>query len=286
MEHAAFPHRPGNEPVPGEAPVTLSERPLDDAFVVSVLDRREGGCRRATVLGSTDEAQRLVEALIAAGCDSTTVSVFQGREVGMQVSLRPIVRIDAEPEDGCAVWNVPLPMTAPSTVVESPDEPSGAPERAGPNAFGSMPTTDSGGVQVVSATSTTGGWGIHIRADRLAWVCLWTVSIVVLAASLLTALSRPAPRAFVPGAPQSEAQGISGEGIVLDSAAAPLQDEREATPECAQGEADACNCADFGTQAAAQAFYERVPAADGHIVDTDGNGLFCEWLPAGVPGPE
>jgi hypothetical protein len=47
------------------------------------------------------------------------------------------------------------------------------------------------------------------------------------------------------------------------------------------GGIDDCTCADFETQPVAQAFYEEHPPGPGQIVDPDGNGVMCEWLPKG-----
>jgi hypothetical protein len=52
-------------------------------------------------------------------------------------------------------------------------------------------------------------------------------------------------------------------------------------PECAAGGVNECTCADFASQPVAQAFYEVHPPGPGHIVDPDGNGRMCEWLPGG-----
>src|SRR2546425_207045 len=149
---------------------------MEDRVVVSVIDRDERDRRRATVLEDTAAAQRLVEALIVAGCDERDVSVFRGREVGMQVVHQVRVHLGFNGGAG-ASWSAPEVPADPTAWVEP------------------------GGGRTVAAAPTTGGWGIHIRADRFVWMCLWAVSIVVLVASLLTSLSRPAPREFVPGTP-------------------------------------------------------------------------------------
>jgi len=266
MEQVTLPYSPRTEPGADDSLEYLSNSPVEDRVVVAVIDRDEGDCRRATVIEGVDEAQRLIEALIAAGCDERDVSVFRTREMQVQVTYNATIRLsrDASAND---VQHLPQPLDAPTVAADSSE----------PQAIAPLAT---------AGPVTTGGWGLHLRADRLVWMCLWTVSIVVLAASLLTTFSRPAPREFVPGAPSSDARGLSPEGAALDSSSAPATDQASVVPECARAGQDNCQCSDFGAQADAQAFYERFPAADGHIVDTDGDGVFCEWLatPAAPPG--
>jgi len=265
MEQVKFPYSPGSEPGAGDSLEHLSKSPLEDRVVVSVIDRDEGDRRRATVIEGMDEALRLVEALIAAGCDERDVSVFRTREMQVQVAYSATISL-GRADSANDAQNLPQPLDAPTVAVDSSEPQAIAP-----------PAT--------ASPVTTGGWGIHLRADRLVWMGLWTVSVVVLAASLLTTFSRPAPREFVPGAPFSDAHGLAPEEAALDSSSSPATDA-SVVPECARAGQDDCQCSDFGTQADAQAFYERFPAADGHIVDTDGDGVFCEWLatPAAPPG--
>jgi hypothetical protein len=212
-----------------------------------------------------DEAQRLVEALITAGCDERDVSVFRTREMQVQVAYSATIRLGRD-DSANDFQRVSEPVEIPSIPIDSSEQAIAPVATAGP--------------------ATTGGWGLHLRADRFVWMCLWAVSIVVLAASLVTTFSRPAPREFVPGAPTSDAQGLAPDGAALDSSSSPATDQTSVVPECALAGQDNCQCSDFGTQADAQVFYERYPAANGHIVDTDGDGVFCEWLatPAAPPG--
>jgi hypothetical protein len=262
MEQVTFPYNPGSEPVAGGSLDGRGESPTKDRVVVSVIDRDEGDRRRAAVLETMDEAQRLIEALITAGCDQRDVHVFRTHEVEMQVMYRATVHLgrDSSAEE---VWSEPQPV----------DVPAAATEPSEPQAIAPLDP---------AIPVTAGGWGIHIRADRLVWMCLWTVSVVVLAASLLTTFSRPAPREFTPGAPSSE--GASPETEVLDSLSSPVMQQGSGVPECARAGQDNCRCSDFDTQPDAQGFYGRFPSADGHIVDPDGDGVFCEWL-VGTTGP-
>jgi len=263
---------------------------MEDKIVVSVTDRDENNCRRATVLDDADGAARLVEGLIAAGCDASDISVFRSCEVELEVAYSARVSIRGEAAYGEESWFVP-PAVGPAPEMEPFELP-----------LATTPVYAEPVVSEASATSSLreefrgladssppvrGGWGFQLRADRVVWLGIWTVSVAILLVAVLTTFSRPAPREFIPGAPTSDAQGLAPQNdtTALDSAASPLIDEGLGVPECAQGGQANCHCGDFASQADAQAYYERFPPAEGNVVDTEGDGVFCEWLPTATTFP-
>ncbi|HEU4759134.1 MAG TPA: excalibur calcium-binding domain-containing protein [Dehalococcoidia bacterium] len=152
------------------------------------------------------------------------------------------------------------------------------------------------------------------RVERVAWGLVWAVSVVVIVTHLLMTFSQPGSRQTVTEAQLSlDAPAQDGDA---DTAAAwsdlgvmtqwqnavearnapppasavplptatptpqpsPTPTPAPEPPPCAtQGDRD-CNCADFATQAEAQAFYERFLPADPHGLDTDRDGTACEKL--------
>src|SRR5437867_12617019 len=63
------------------------------SVIVSIVARENGGSRRATLLDNTDSAQRLVEALIEAGCDTARVQAYSSREVRVGIEFNPTVAL-------------------------------------------------------------------------------------------------------------------------------------------------------------------------------------------------
>jgi hypothetical protein len=62
------------------------------------------------------------------------------------------------------------------------------------------------------------------------------------------------------------------------SESSPLAPQISPLRSCAsEGDLD-CNCADFTTQAEAQAFFEEFLPADPHSMDVDKDGIACEWM--------
>ncbi len=153
------------------------------------------------------------------------------------------------------------------------------------------------------------------RVDRVAWGGVWALSVLVIAAYLLTSFSQAGPRQFTPAVgslsldtPEAGTADLGGElremagrtearpqvaEAARDPAAgapaaaptptpapspSPTPSPTPELPACAlQGDRD-CNCADFATQAEAQTFYERFPPGDPHRMDIDLDGIACEKL--------
>lgn len=250
--------------------------PIPGRVIVSVAGGDEAEPHRATIIESTQAAQRLIEALIAAGCEAKDIDAFCGHEVKVEVALTPTVSLVDQDGSTLAAHLPPLPAPP----VAGPRESVAAPalfqlEPAPP--LGNTPAIERDYIEGAPAPR------YRLRMDRLIWACLWTASIVVLIASLLASTSRSEPREFVPGAPSSRALAPTPEADTLNSSVAPAPALDSHLPQCAQNSPNACHCSDFTTQAEAQAFYSRFPPGRGNIVDTNGDGVFCKWLPAATP---
>ncbi len=262
-------------------PQTQSQEMVGEKVIVSVIDHGDESCRRASILDDDDGAVRLVEALISAGCDPQDISVFRGQNLEVEIALRPAV----------VLHGPGVPPAAPTAAQVTADRidalPAGQPQGDEMPAPAQSAPVDHDEIvrpeTTVTGSPAVGDRRIHLRVDRIVWLALWTVSMIVLAASLLASFSHPAPKQFVPRAPSSDARSISDESAVLGSALSPADEGLTVQPLCARGGQDNCRCGDFGTQREAQAFYEQHSPAPGHIVDTDGDGIFCEWLPPPAP---
>ncbi len=244
--------------------------------VIVAVGGEKGAPSRATIVDSPPSAERLVEALIKAGCPGDAVGVFSCDEVSLEVSYKATARIQGTSMGHSfpfhAIESEVVVVMAEDAAYAQPTELELAPALVVHEVAG-------GGTDVPPA-----GPALHlrIRADRVVWASLWTLSVLILGASLLISLSKPAPREFTPVAPSSEAHGSIGPSKVLDSAAAP-NDVAAGVAECRLGSGE-CRCADFGSQAEAQAYYARLPGDAGHNVDPDGDEVFCEWLLGSTSG--
>jgi hypothetical protein len=132
----------------------------------------------------------------------------------------------------------------------------------------------------------------ELRLDRMIWVALWIGSLLVLGISAIASMSNGSAREVVIEAPIQFQDELLPQAPVAsppvssplnrdtdDESTAPVVGGASKLPDCAAGGVDHCRCADFKTQPEAQQFFEAHPPGPGHIVDPDGNGLMCEWLP-------
>ena len=69
-------------------------------ILVLVTDRDDSKHGEITVLDDPRKAERLVETLIEAGFERERVRIFNGAEMDIQVSHRPVVSLLGEPEPG------------------------------------------------------------------------------------------------------------------------------------------------------------------------------------------
>jgi len=205
-------------------------------------------------------AERIVAALIEAGVEEDAVSALRARELPLRVTYRWVVELIDEREEASKI----------------PGELGPAAERVR-----GLLTQAARFLEEVTPDSP-----FQLRMDRLVWLGLWAGSLLILAMSLLTSLSRGAAREFVVEAPSSSFEaGLEVPDAVLDSSAAPEQqpDVSPELPACVTGEFNDCRCGDFATQAEAQTFFQSFPPGPGHNVDPDGDGAMCEWLPVSTP---
>jgi len=101
----------------------------------------------------------------------------------------------------------------------------------------------------------------------------------VLLAVLLVACSAPPPTPTVVPKPPTRAPISAPTPTAPARPTAPTKPPAKAAGD--EATADVYNCADFPSQAAAQAFLRRFPA-DPSKLDTDRNGIACEANPAPV----
>ena len=69
-------------------------------ILVLVTDRDDSKHGEITVLDDPRKAERLVETLIEAGFERERVRIFNGAEMDIQVSHRPVVSLLGDPEPG------------------------------------------------------------------------------------------------------------------------------------------------------------------------------------------
>jgi len=236
-------------------------------ILIVVKDEGEKSRGQGSLIGDVQRAKRVVEALVEAGVEPEAVSALRAREVPLKVSYR---------------WDVEL------------SEKGDAAARA---TRGARRRTDPGGGALLARViefleDATPQKPFQLRLDRVAWLSLWAISLLILGVSVLASLSKGSAREFIIDAPPASYEGSeshAGEGSVLKSPAAedtsPVAGEAAEIPQCAQGPLEDCQCQDFETQGEAQAFFEVHPPGPGHSVDPDGDGVLCEWVPVSTPPP-
>ena len=247
-----------------------AETDTGTSVIVSIVARENGGSRRATLLDNTDSAQRLVEALIEAGCDTARVQAYSSREVRVGIEFNPTVALYDNDGGVIAAALAEVATPPPNTATGVPIEPA-------------RPPVEPEAQPVESSPATAPAPNFHVRADRIVFACLWAASLIVLLASLAVSLSRSGPREFVPTEPVSGTALPSPQTRALDQSLSPVPGTNGGLPACFAGGVNDCHCADFSTQEDAQRFFSRHPPGAGHVVDTDGDGVVCEWLPATTP---
>jgi len=231
----------------------------DERILVAVRDEGEESLGQGTLIDSVVKAERIVAALIEAGVEPYAVSALRAREIPLRVSYR---------------WTVEL--------VDG-----GAAHEGAPHA--SSRAKERGGLRTKAAQlleDVTPYRPFQLRLDRAVWLGLWAASLLVLAMSLLTSLSRGAAREFVVEIPPPFEGGVPTPGVpqslVPDTEQiSPVVAGATRVPPCVAGGFNDCQCQDFATQSEAQAFYEANPPEPGHNVDPNGDGVVCEWLPKG-----
>ena len=249
----------------------------DECILVAVRDEGDESRGQASLIANIGRAERIVAALVEAGVEPENVSALRAREIPLKVSYHWDVEISGE------------------DTAESPRPRPARQSRA------AQPQTV--GARTVHARSDGGigflkyGWELlkeatpqhpfQLRFDRLVWLSLWAVSLLILGVSLVSSLSKGTAREFVI-APSSleEESSPSAEvaaGAVSDDA--PVVGEASRVPPCIAGGINTCQCQDFATQGEAQAFFEAYPAGPGHIIDPDVDGVLCEWLPVTTSPP-
>jgi hypothetical protein len=222
-------------------------------IIVAVKDAGELSSAQGTIIDDRGRATRLVESLVEHGVEAEAVSALEAHEVPFKVSYRwQVELVDAsEPVNESSKRSESLPRLSDLLRVAFPARP------------------------------------FELRLDRLIWTGLWVASLFVLGVSLVASMSSGAAREVVIEFPE-QFQGSSQSQVPVESPLnqspseqSPVVGGAAALPECIQGGIDDCQCADFKTQPEAQQFYEAHPPGPGHIVDPEGNGVMCEWLPKG-----
>jgi len=229
-----------------------------ERIIVAVKDVGEESLGQASLVDDRARAARIVESLVEHGVEPEAVRALEARELPFKVSYR---------------WTVEL--------AEKGDLATGR---------GTVSRLLGRGLRLVRAIAPERPF--ELRLDRMVWVGLWVASLLVLGISVIASMSNGSAREVVIEAPaQYQDEFLPQAPVPSPPVASPLN--READPEgaspvvggasqlpqCAAGGIDDCRCADFKTQPEAQQFYETHPPGPGHVVDPDGNGVMCEWLP-------
>jgi hypothetical protein len=237
----------------------------DERIIVAVTDVGKDDRGQASMIDDRGRAERIIESLIKHGVEPEAVSALSAKEVPLDVSYRWVVElVDKEPRRAHA-----------SALV--------AAFRHAGRALG-------GAIRI--AHDLAPARPFELRLDRLVWVGLWVGSLLVLGVSLLASMSNGAAREVIVEVPaEIEERPVVSPTLAPPATASPFSRAVESAsptpaiggaarePECAAGGLNECTCADFGTQPVAQAFYEVHPPGPGQVVDPDGNGKVCEWLP-------
>jgi len=226
----------------------------EEHILVAVRDEGQERRGQGSLIDDRRRAERIVAALIEAGVEEQAVSALRARELPLRVTYRWVVELVDERDE------------APKA--------SGEPGPAAEWTRGLL-TKAARFLEEVTPDSP-----FQLRMDRVVWLGLWAGSLLILAMSLMTSLSRGAAREFVVEAPSTSFE-FGAEGEAMPAAVAGVTQ----LPECMGGVFNNCRCGDFATQLEAQTFFESYPAGPGHNVDPDGDGTVCEWLPPSTPSP-
>lgn len=248
----------------------------DECILVAVRDEGDESRGQASLIANIGRAERIVAALVEAGVEPQAVSALRAREIPLKVSY---------------CWDV-----------EISDEDTAESHRSRPARQSRTAQPQSVGARTVQARNDGGGgllrqgWELlkevapqhpfQLRFDRLVWLSLWAVSLLLLGISLVSSLSQGTAREFViaPSSFEGESSPAAVEaGTGSDDA--PVVGEASRVPPCIAGGINACQCQDFATQGEAQVFFEVNPAGPGHVIDPDVDGVLCEWLPVSTPPP-
>ncbi len=76
---------------------------MQTKVIILVTDRGDDRHGEISVVDDLEKAERLIEAVIQAGFEQERIRVFTGSELGLRVSLRPVVTLassDEAPEGG------------------------------------------------------------------------------------------------------------------------------------------------------------------------------------------
>jgi hypothetical protein len=232
-----------------------------ERILVAVRDVGQEDRGQGSLIDSIERAERIVAALVEAGVEPEAVAALRARELPLKVSYRWDVEI-FDKEDA-------RPRGRP-TAPQANEDARGGPLK--------------GAIELLREVTPESPF--ELRLDRVVWVGLWAVSLLILGLSIITSLSRGAAREFVVEVPPTSFEGeFRGPNSTAGAEVSPVVDDVFRVPECAAGGLSDCQCQDFATQGEAQAFFETYPPRPGHVIDPDGDGVVCEWLPVGTPLP-
>lgn len=249
-----------------EGPTNQSAR---EHILVAVRDEGEGKGAQGSLIDDFERAKRVVEALVEAGVEPEAVSAMKARELPLRVSYR---------------WDVELSEKAGASV-RSSEHAGGGSDLRGATLLARL---------IEFLEEATPQRPFQLRLDRVAWLGLWALSLLVLGISILASMSKGSAREFIIDSPPSSyerSQTGLEEGALLASPSpaanetSPVVGEAAETPQCGPRGLDDCQCRDFETQGEAQAFFEAHPPGPGHNVDPDADGVLCEWVPSFTPSP-
>jgi hypothetical protein len=242
-----------------------------DQILVALRDEGDVQRGHGSLIGNLQRAERIVAALVEKGVEQEAVSALRVRELPLKITYR---------------WDVEICGNEGAAPARSPAlTPSKDRRRDG------LLAGTAGLLRELLPEKP-----FQLRFDRVVWLSLWAVSLLLLGISVLTTLSKGSAREFVIDGPPSSFEVDARPSVQVDAPQATPEIEPgptpngavvvggvSAAPPCIAAGINNCQCQDFATQPEAQALFEAYPPAPGHIVDPDGNGAVCEWLPAGGP---
>jgi hypothetical protein len=259
-----------------------------ERILVTVRDPGDDSRGHASLIADVDEAQQLVSALVEAGVAPDSVSALRATELPLSVAYRWDIKILDEAASGTKARvrpetqtkQPPLAQLWANEVQTAKSARSGVANRTEGGPFAQVARL----LHDVVPDSP-----FQFRLDRMVWMALWTVSLLVLSLSVASSLSKGSAREFVIESPPTSYEGgalpaekaafsePTAEGTNLAVGGASLE------PSCVADGINLCRCDDFSTQPEAQAFFEGHPPGPGHNVDPNADGVLCEWLPVIAP---
>lgn len=270
---------PAAEPSGGATTDTVAE-----TILVAVRHAGEQNRGRAGLTDDLGKAQRIVQGLVEAGVQPEAVTALRATEVPLTVSYQWRVEISDQGQQGSEQGS----QERAEQRAEAPSEPHSPPP--------SVASPGGTKVGVLSRANDllqeiTPEAPFQLRFDRVVWLGLWGVSLLILGILVVASLSGGNAREFVIGGQpsplvsESAGSNVTARPTPALPSPSPGVGVSAPLPSCLQGTVNNCQCQDFATQGEAQKFFNTYPPPNRQTVDPDGDGFYCEWLPKVSPSP-